>query len=546
MALLAEIEIGNKIKETHLIYEINDNEKKVALSKFDYMKKIGAIEGEFEEDVWVINNEANSININFWFNELAVHKQNYFSYREFVNYVKYYICLTFGDRTILLYARIVTNIRNAVNQTDCFTKMPQNTKCLREDGVRDFIELIPWADETMMIEPVYKEYDAARTLAEYQSYFKFGDIIEDFWTTSTAEEKEYFYPLYLWWHITMILPLRVTEFSVIPKDCLSYKNNRWFLTVRRTAIKGKNDVSKRYKIETDFKKYTYEITKEIADLINEYKNILEKYVPAELDSLFSDLTFLITRKRLFSDAKIRNIYSHLRIRHFSIILNDFYKYYVVDKAHYKILTKKDAERTDENGCIISLSEDEIVMINLGDTRHIALQNLLLNGCNYLIAKEVSGHETINMIYHYAGNLKNLVKCKAYSLYQQSKKNDITKLETIRAEDVLLEKNMVYIETDTGRCYSKNMVENQDVSDCYKVGGDCAACRFFEGHKVKEQLKRKEEEFENRVARVLFWLNSNNKTKSKDELSIFAEEMVSAAKNLEVMYYKEFKEDGKNV
>lgn len=547
MALLAEVEIGNKIKETYKIYAINENEKRVAIEKFNHMKDIGALEGEFEDDVWVINNEANSLRINFKFNELIVCKQKYCSYKEFVDYVKYFTCFCFGDRTIVLYSRIVTNISNAVNQTECFTKMPIDTKCLCEEGVADFVSLIPWANEDMQMESVYKEYSSARTLAEYQSYFKFGDLIEDFWSSSTSEEREYFYPLYLWWRITMILPLRVTEFSVIPKDCLSYKNHRWYLTVRRTAIKGKNDVTKRYKIDTDYKKYTYEVTKEIADLIIGYKNVLTKYKSADLDTLFSDSAFGITRKNLFLNTRIYNVYPHLRVRHFSTIQEDFYRYYVMDKAHYKVLEKTEAERTDKDGCIINLGKDEIVKINLGDTRHIALQNLLINGCNYLMAKEVSGHDTIDMIYHYAGNLKNLVKCKAFSLYQQSKKTEKMELGTnTKAEDILLEKSLAYIETDIGRCYSKNFVEKNEVSDCYKVGGDCAVCCYFEGDKVKEQIKMREEEFEKRVARLLFWLNSKNETKNKEELAIFAEEMVTAEKNLEIVYFKEFEEAARNV
>ena len=68
----------------------------------------------------------------------------------------------------------------------------------------------------------------------------------------------------------MILPLRVTEFLVTPKECLIKKNEKYYLIVRRTSLKGDTSVTERYKIDKDYKKYMYEITLPIANSIMEY------------------------------------------------------------------------------------------------------------------------------------------------------------------------------------------------------------------------------------------------------------------------------------
>jgi len=121
MPLLAKFDIGATIQKHHLIEIISDREIKVAMEKFDTLRTAGVITGEFSDDIWYMTNETDTTGINFKFNEIAIYKQNNTTYDKFVLDVKSYICLCFGNYTLLVYPRMVNAIKNAVSDTDCFT-----------------------------------------------------------------------------------------------------------------------------------------------------------------------------------------------------------------------------------------------------------------------------------------------------------------------------------------------------------------------------------------------------------------------------------------
>jgi|GEM_PF-4293218 len=548
MPLIATFDVGKTIQQHHFIETISDKEIEVALQKFIDLQALGVLTGKFEDNIWYMNNETETIGINFEFNEVAIHKQKETTYNKFVLYVKYYMCLCFGNYTLVMYKRIVNGIKNAVNDTDCFTKIPKIKKSLQLYGVEDFLSLLPWVDEKFLYPVEENSYEniRRRTLAEYQSYFIFNDIISDFWTTASKEEKDLFYPMYLWWNISMIIPVRVTEFTVIPKDCLKQKENRWFLTIRRTNIKGKTDARKRYKLETDYRLYSYEITDKIASDIIDYKK-RQNGKEAEIDSLFSDILFVESKGKINNNAKQGIVFPHMRNVHFGIMLDLFNIYVVEGKYNYTVIEKELGEMTLSDGQQRELRYGEMIRMNLGDTRHIALQNLLLNGCNILMAREISGHDTVDMIFHYSGNMKNLVKCKAYGLYQHSKqKSAIIQMEdATNYADIVLNNNLtdLYLEVDDGRCYSQKFVKSYDASDCYTVNGNCSICSFHKGKiDIENICNEQEKEFEDKVARVKIWMNSAKKLKDKKQLLIATEKMKTSTKNLEMAYLKLFEKD----
>lgn len=544
MPLLTAVDIGETIKKHRLIEIISDKEINVAKQKFDAMRKAGVITGEFSDDTWYMTNETETTGIDYNFNEIAIYKQKNTTYDKFVLDVKSYICFCFGNYTLLMFPRLVNAIKNAVVDTDCFTKMPSDIKSLQLPGVGDFLSLLPWVEEDFLFSQANNSYEfqRRRSLAEYKSYFVFNDLMTRFWSTASDDEKDFYYPLYLWWNISMIIPIRVTEFSVIPKQCLELRDGKWYLTIRRTSIKGRTDLKKRYQLKTDYAIYSYEITDRIASDIMDYQRRVVEVGEAEIDSMFSDKLFSEAKKKLIPRAKSPVIYPHMRISHFDIVLDYFYICVVEKIYHYSVCKKDIVETADENGQGYELMPHEIVKLNLGDTRHIALQNMLLNGCNLLMAKEISGHDTIDMIYHYSGNMKNLIKCKAYGLYELGKRKTSTLTimgTSTQAEMVLREKNRgSYIQMDNGRCYSPRFVQEYDASDCFAVAGNCAVCIFHEGNDdLSSECEEQEKQFEEKAARVKIWMSSLKKLKDKEQIMIAGEEMTTAAKNLEMLYLK---------
>lgn len=541
MALLVNLEIGDKIKETHIINSITEKEKDMALMKFQNMKDTGCLEGNFEDDHWYVNNEMIRRGLHFDFNQYQVRKQSELSYEEFVELVKYYMCLRFGQDTLHVLPRIVVNLKNAVEQTDCFTRQPEDLEILEKDGVLDFASLLPWNTVQFQISKGEEFLNRKRTLAEYQSYFMFNDIINQFWEQATEKEKKYFYPLYLWWNITMIIPLRVTEFILTPKECLAKKYNKYYITIRRTKLKGHTEISERYRIETDYKKYTYEISDEIANELRKYIEIASEYEESPIDSVFSCEMYKRSKEILTGRAfPVKDTTKfHFTYEMMNTMLSDFYNYYIVGQKNLTVRKKDSLIDVDENGVQCELSPNEIVYINLGDTRHVALQNLLINGCNLLMAKEISGHDTIDMIYHYSGNLKNLVKCHAYRLHNELKSKDYSYSvdEFSNADCLLAEYSKSYVTTDSGKCFSSKMILDNP-EDCYKVGGECELCIYHEG---KTDIEKYEKEFSDKIARIKIWITSKNELKDSEEAIIMAEDMAHATANLVIAYCKERKQ-----
>ena len=65
-----------------------------------------------------------------------------------------------------------------------------------------------------------------RNLAQFDSYFLFHDILTDYWNSELdRDERLFYYPLYLWWQITGVIPLRPREFILTKRDCLEKRTD---------------------------------------------------------------------------------------------------------------------------------------------------------------------------------------------------------------------------------------------------------------------------------------------------------------------------------
>ena len=67
-----------------------------------------------------------------------------------------------------------------------------------------------------------------------------------------------------------------------------------------------------------------------------------------------------------------------------------------------------------------LNEGEIGRISLGDTRHMALINLVMSGASLQACKELAGHHHIVTASHYYSNITSMLD--ALSLTQQYKQS----------------------------------------------------------------------------------------------------------------------------
>lgn len=401
---------------------------------------------------------------------------------------------------------------------------------------------MPFTTEDIILEKERYKYNYVkrRDLAEYQSYFLFGKILEDFWEKKATDyEKVFFYPIYLWWNITMILPVRVTEFTLIPKECLTDKNGVKYLKIRRSKMKGNANKNRNitYKIDEDYQIYEYAVSNEIAAMIFDYKELVKGYKESNIDSFFVNEVYVNANNQLKD-------YGFFHTKHFSRLLDVFYCNVIEKYYNCGVIPKDKLKETNFDGEAYKLKVNEIVKISLGDSRHIAMQNMLLNGANILMVKEITGHENVDMIFHYSGNMKNLIKCKAYSLFELSKrKKNIVESVAGNGKDFIIRGGELanFVEVDQGKCFSPLFTQG-GMKDCYAIAGNCELCKYYQGNKNrKELIKKQEAKVEERLKRLKRWISSEKEYRNTDEYKIMKSQFNASVENLLNAYIEEMGE-----
>lgn len=307
-------------------------------------------------------------------------------------------------------------------------------------------------------------------MASFGTYFLLNDILDAFWEGNLSEdERLFFYPLYLWWRITSILPLRPREFILTPRNCLCIKDGKHCLTVRRNNLKGSNR-RVHYNINNDYKLETYEIPKKLYDLIEGYIEKTNLFSENTLDTLFR----AEPHYKRFHHKKpyTSRFYTYINL---ACCLRIFYSDIISTRLGYKPIQSQKG--------ILQLNDMEIEYVHLADTRHVAMINLILQGGTPVMAMLLAGHADITMSSHYYSNISNLVECQTYSMYQK---------KLGRGEHMVLGQNFQVSNIESlgyaplennGRCYSTNF-QNNDYSDCTKAAGEngeighCYSCPYY--------------------------------------------------------------------
>ncbi|SDB12783.1 site-specific integrase [Butyrivibrio sp. INlla16] len=434
---------------------------KAARANFGRFRINGVIRGGiYDSDVWTLSDDLHVSELAFSMDEDVYDRHagawlgcSFEVYRESV---KAYIALNLGvlARSTLL---TMTTLYRRLTEMDYGDVLE-----LPAEDIPYVLELIkmmpggsPLRDE--VIESLERERlriasTERRTLAEFKYYLRFDRELGKYWRGCPEERKIYFFPMYLWWEVTAILPLRVTEFLLTPYDCIEEKNGRFYLTIRRTKMKkGRHRVS--YKVPSDYEKMQYEIPERIYNDIRWYQGIHDDaeahgYRRPELDTLF--LTSANPLSGYFCYGMAR-----LRLR----------------------------------SLCAEVMNDEDYPIHLGDTRHLAMINLILSGGSPVICKELAGHESIDMSSHYYGNLSGIVESIIYEKYNGW--GDDTEFSGSEKYYATLPDKTIPVEG--GWCDSESMISGS-VRDCFKdfdgedVIGSCMGCRHFYPEKQGIKLR----------------------------------------------------------
>lgn len=421
----------------------------------DYRRRGVILGGSFDDSTWKMSNETINVKLSllsFESDGNAVHNWIGISAEKYTECVKAYISLKFGDLTLPTLQGLAKTLAALPNTTaGDAASLTKNAAHIAE-----FLSLLPggtierdYVEETLGERvQAYRHNsgaDARRVLAAFKNYLLFNEAIAEFWKIACSEAKLFYFPIYLWWNLTAILPLRPTEFLLTPRDCLDGN----VLTVRRTRLKGGGKAA--YRIAQDYELRRYEINPALAGEIQEYLALTEHMPPAQIDALF----------------RLEPHYSYLGRG--TDHLNRYYTY-------HNMRTCLDTLFSD------AIYADGLVIerIKLGDTRHLAMINLIISGSSPVICRELAGHANIGISSHYYTNISNLVECVTIGRLRKANGGGA---EFVGEPRYPLKRPDDMLRLTDGWCDAP-FVKDGDVSECIKVVdthgriGECSSCGHY--------------------------------------------------------------------
>lgn len=418
-----------------------------ALTRFDdYREKGVVLNGVFEENHWQLTNQLHTFALDFTIDaSLYQRKAEQWigctaeCYQECM---KAFTVFQLGSYTLAYLQLIASRLRALAGlNIDEARDYPTEEVSAQIVG---FLSLIPDSNDLrdLVIESLNErkwvvKSTGPRKLADFGSYLRFNRALDTYWLSAPNHEKLFYFPVYFWWKLTAILPLRCTEFLLTPRDCIHKEGHRRLLSVRRTKLK-KNSRRHSYLIEHDYLVQTYEIPVQLFEEIRRYQEATRK------DNLPGLGTLLVPDHVVPSGYFSYTQMSHRLRRFCREVLND---------VSYPI--------------------------HVGDTRHLAMINLMLSGGSPVICRELAGHESIDVSSNYYANLSSIVESVVYERHHGWSESPMME-GTLRFSTVL---PMERIRVGDGWCDVPEVARG-DVSECLKHCdrsgqiGICINCPHF--------------------------------------------------------------------
>lgn len=518
--------VERKVKDSNIsIVQFKDyfsvplNELEEIFKEFQQKQIIQAY--SFEENIWYLYNEKLKRRVLFHLDEIKYNKakknRDIFAYVDIINALKGYVLYKIQVQPIESVSEDLRFLKKIIEETDYFAlekkkelvakKLKQDTNYFKHTHTLiEFLEYFPINDSDEYLNLLYHQAEAyskyredhqglnQREIGNFESVFKLGDALDDFWECCSKSEKEEFYPIKLWWEITTTIPLRVSELVLTPYDCLTKENGFYYLTVRRTKLKGNTAIVK-HKVDEDYTLQKVRISEKLYRLIEDYRDLVDEYdwIP---NFFYEGYQHVGRRKYLFSQ---RAYFKHLRFKgatgknssileffnvsNLNYLLKQFYKRVIVDLFKYQLVQKRDQD--------VDLLPYQLEYVNLMDTRHFAFINMVLNDLEPLIIKQISGHSSIKSSYHYYSHIDKFVKCATYNMAKkiarkkQAEKGSEYVIDVRKSNQWDLAFKKVfdpnyeeewkqYREVEGGKCSSKQ----KGFEDCKKVDNVCEICEFY--------------------------------------------------------------------
>ena len=511
----------------------------------------------FDDDTWhFVLGKINEFNLKFLFDEIKFNRYKNLgilkniNYKEFIISIKSYILYSLNSTTGGNLVKFINHLNLLFNYLDEFelpNKLKSNKNFIssyimiskfflyienyffNQSILDDYEDLsITQSREEYHKESIYGK--SQRTLPNFESMFKFNDIIEDFIKTSKDDEREQFFPIILWWKISTIIPLRSHEIVLIPLECIRKEKNKFFIKFYRNNLKG--NLQKQtfiHSFNDYYKEEEFPISKEIVDLIEEYRSIVDKYDQIDefyIDKqgkakkrqfLFSYRSFKMFRDYINTPRKENEFFSEnllntLRKLFFVKIVNQKYKISIVPKSKDKST---------------SINSEELEYIQLMDTRHFSIMNMIYMGYEPSTIQRIVGHRNIRTSYDYVNHTELFINCYTLSVAKQKaldknseSKNSILDMDFVDIIGTSFANGNKRYNLVRKSKYSKKVVDGgfciydkSDMNPCKLLRGNHKRCPFFISNQneidIRNELNNMDSEISSEI-KVLRYLIENKK------------------------------------
>lgn len=451
---------------------------------FAYRDKGIIVSGLFDDDKWILSDERDRRSFDFTIDDNAFKTfgaRLNISVNEFKRYLKIYIVNNFGVLALVSLQHIILAIKRTtyVSDTNFVSELSQ-VDAIWMEHIVDFFSVLPSDEREQSLDEFLIQCEdavdkscfsgsgAQRSLATFESYFRFHDILKKYWAEAKDEnEKLFFFPVWLWWNITGVIPTRPHEFVLTPRKCLETVDDKSFLIMRKNKVKGSKK-AKGYRLKEDFQTVKYQIPTALANEIKWYIDRTESCMDTEISTLLVTETHYHKWERCKPYNSRYFTYTNLRT-----CLRYFYKQIIQDRYGYNVLM-------DQNQPVLAGAKD-IEYIRLGDTRHIALINLIAEGASPVAAMVLAGHDNPEMSAHYYSNISTLIECRVHRQYKKMLSGEQVYALSVPRSKLSVGESVPC--DGGGYCYSEK-ARHGDYSECYKVTGPagemgyCPNCDYY--------------------------------------------------------------------
>ena len=495
MAVSVKVRLTERTVYARPLKKIGAGEQDEAARRFTDAVNKGILKGAPEGDVWEITDQIHAIRCDFTLRRMGLERAcraRGLTAKQALMQLRVFALLWLGKCDLRSFAHFVSlSITEMADSRMGTAKRAVSQSSIAGRYYCEFVRVACAPDGEYLFPEEYREmclrhlnasrvkqaeykrdHRNAEDLPDFESFLKFDRVLSDFWANAEPLEKKQYYPIWLLWNLMTILPLRVREFCVTPYDCIRAENGHYYLTIRRTRLKGNADATiHEYYIAGDYDTYEYEVPEYLYQAFDEYRTMTA--ASSEASGLLFSREFC--QKAFGSYAK--NDKTAFQDRDMNRILDHFYDEIVTKRNKFTVVSKAALkDRMTADAFDSSMGFAEIMKIRIKHLRHIAVINMILSGCPVTLVRDFCGHADDLMTANYYENASKIVKLASRYYYDISRRKgglpDASPLQKRHISPVM-DPDAPGVLVGGGRCCARDQL-----TDCARYDADCESCPYY--------------------------------------------------------------------